>query len=81
MKRTLILLLILALFTGIALTAQVLSSRALAAGKIGASGSGWSYVQMNVIAIPEPAAIVLSSIVLLGSITLLRRHRLTRREL
>lgn len=81
MKRTLILLLVLALFTGIALTAQVLSNRALAAGKIDASSSGWSYLQMNVIAIPEPVSIVLSSMVLLGSITLLRRHRLARREL
>ena len=79
MKRVFVALLIIALVTGIALPAVLRNRVFTASMQNGAAGNSLPHLQMNVISIPEPASIVLSSLVLLGSITLLRRHRLTRR--
>jgi hypothetical protein len=71
------------LLVGAAFTAEAWGSRT-PAGKASAAPLGHfsafvTNLQMNGLPLPEPATIVLSSLVLLGSTTLLRRHRSNRR--
>lgn len=81
MKRIVGLLMAIALLTGAAFTAQRLTSQAPGSNP-GASVSNpvaafIDFVQPD--GFSEPVSIMLSSLVLLGSTTLLRRYRMSRR--
>ena len=83
MKRIVGLFLAIALLTGGAFTAQLLSGQAPGSNAQASSPNPIaaliSTVQMNGLPLPEPVSIVLSSLVLLGSTTLLRHYRMNRR--
>lgn len=86
-KRGLGWLLAIAFLIGIVSFTQVSSNRILAASpqngpavRIGVSNTSAPHVQIDGFPIPEPVSIVLSSFLLLGATTLLRRSRVNRRS-
>ncbi len=81
MKRLLLIaFLVVLMLTGVTFTAEAWSARAPYQGSSPSALAAWiANVQMNGLPLPEPASIILSSLVLLGGATAWRRRRTNRR--
>jgi hypothetical protein len=78
-KRIIGMFLVIAVLAGVAFTAQVWSDRTQPGPLANLPGTG--ALQMVGFVLSEPASIVLSSLILLGSTTMLRRRRTQQRDL